>query len=106
MTKEEKDWQDVLEAERKVDDAARELDKSIEMARMEQAQNHSQAPKRQYTPEEQKAGEEALEKLVMGTIKTGATALAVAGAGLVSIFKRDSAPIGKTWDWCKRNIWE
>lgn len=37
-------------------------------------------------------------KVVAGSL---ATVVAVAGASIVSLFKRDAAPIKKTFGWCK-----
>ena len=59
-----------------------------------------------YTPEQRKEVERYMEKLVQGALKTGVTAAAVAGAGVVSLFKRDASPLRKTWDWCKSGLWD
>lgn len=37
-------------------------------------------------------------KVIGGSLATG---VAVAGASVVSLFKRDTAPIKKTFEWCK-----
>lgn len=51
---------------------------------------------------------EKVEKLAMkaagGVLCAAGTAVALAGAGVVSAFKKDSKPLGDTWNWCKKNL--
>ena len=51
---------------------------------------------------------EKVEKLAMkaagGVLCAAGTAVALAGAGMVSVFKKDSKPFGDTWNWCKKNL--
>lgn len=70
------------------------------------AERSSDAPRRQYSQEEIERGKEVLGKVVEVGCKSAVTLAAVAGAGVVSLFKRDSAPIGKTFDWCKKTFWK
>ena len=42
-------------------------------------------------------------KVIAGSIITG---VAVAGASIVSLFKRDTAPIKKTFGWCKDTFFD
>lgn len=98
----EESWKEVEKASEQVDQAFRDYEHA---ARAESCSAHSDAPRRQYTPEEMEKGKEILEKVAVVGAKSVATVAAVAGAGVVSLFKRDTSPIGSTFDWCKKNFW-
>ena len=61
-------------------------------------------PRRTYTKEERENAEKLAMKVVGGAFCTAGTAVALAGAGIVSAFKKDSKPLGDTWKWCKKNL--
>lgn len=94
-----------LEAE--MDQASAEADRAFsDYQRAAAAESSSsEQPRRQMTPEEMQKGQEMLEKAGMFAAKSAATAVAVAGAGVVSLFKRDSSPMSKTFEWCKKTWW-
>jgi len=95
-----------LEAE--MDQTSAELDRAFsEYHRTAVTESSSsEQPRRQMTPEEMQKGQEMLEKAGMFAAKSAATVVAVAGAGVVSLFKRDASPMSKTFEWCKKNWWD
>lgn len=98
----DKAWEEVEKASAQCDQAWKEVERA---ERAERSYAQPETPRRQYTPEEMEKGKEMLEKVAEVGIKSVATVAAVAGAGVVSIFKRDTSPIGSTFDWCKKNFW-
>lgn len=61
-------------------------------------------PQRTLTKEERENAERLAMKVAGGVLCTAGTAVALAGAGIVSAFKKDTKPLGDTWDWCKKNL--
>lgn len=98
----EESWKEVEKASAQADQAFRDYERA---ARAERCSAQPETPRRQYTPEEMEKGKEMLEKVAIVGAKSVATVAAVAGAGVVSLFKRDTSPIGSTFDWCKKNFW-
>lgn len=98
----EESWKEVEKASAQCDQALRDLER---VERAERSYAQPEAPRRQYTPEEIEKGKEVLGKVAEVGIKSVATVAAVAGAGVVSLFKRDTSPIGSTFNWCKKNFW-
>ena len=99
----DRQWAEVEKAAAGADRAFADLERAEAAERA--ARNNSTPPRRQYTPEEMEKGKEMLGKVAEVGIKSVATVAAVAGAGVVSIFKRDTSPLGSTFDWCKKNFW-
>ena len=95
-------WKDVEHASAQVDRAFKDYERS---SRAAQASSQSEPPRRQYSPEEMEKTKEFLGKVAEVGVKSVATVTAVAGAGVVSLFKRDSKPISSTFDWCKKTFW-
>lgn len=95
-------WKDVEHASAQVDQAFKDYERA---RHMEQGSSQSESPRRQYSPEEMDKAKEILGKVAEVGFKSVATVTAVAGAGVVSLFKRDSKPISSTFDWCKKTFW-
>lgn len=95
-------WKEIEHASAQLDKASRDLDR---VCRAQSASSQPASPRRQFTAEEKKQAEEMLEKVATVGFKSVATVTAVAGAGLVSLFKRDTKPIASTFDWCKKTFW-
>ena len=95
--------------EREIDQTSIEMDRALnDYNRASESSYSSSATepiRRQYTPEEMKKGQEMLEKAGMFVMKSAATTVACAGAGVVSLFKRDSEPLSKTFEWYKKSLW-
>ena len=110
------DWEKEMAAEeaklsameREIDKAEAEVDRALNDCNRAFGSSRSsmESPRRQYTPEEMKKGQEMLEKAGMFVMKSAATTVACAGAGVVSLFKRDSEPLSKTFEWCKKIVME
>ena len=95
-------WKAVEKASEQVDQAFKDYER---VSRAEQASSSSETPRRQYSPEEMDKAKEMLEKVAEVGFKSVATVTAVAGAGVVSLFKRDTKPMASTFDWCKKTFW-
>ncbi|MBQ6337749.1 MAG: hypothetical protein IJI36_01275 [Kiritimatiellae bacterium] len=95
-------WKEIEHASKQLDKASRDLDK---VYRVQRTSSQPASPRRQFTAAEKKQAEEMLGKVAEVGLKSVATVTAVAGAGIVSLFKRDSKPIASTFNWCKKTLW-
>lgn len=95
-------WKEIEYASAQLDKASRDLDRAY---RAQQTSSQPASPRRQFTAAEKKQAEEMLGKVAEVGLKSVATVTAVAGAGVVSLFKRDTKPIASTFDWCKKTFW-
>ena len=86
-------WKEVEKASAQVDQAFKDYER---VSRAERLSSSAGSPHRQYSPE---------GKVAEVGLKSVATVTAVAGAGVVSLFKRDTKPMASTFDWCKKTFW-
>ena len=95
-------WKEVEKASAQVDQAIKDSER---VSRAERLSSSAGSPHRQYSPEEMEKAKEMLGKVAEVGLKSVATVTAVAGAGVVSLFKRDTKPMASTFDWCKKTFW-
>ena len=95
-------WKEIEHASAQFEKVSKDFDNA---RRTQQTSSQSASPRRQFTPEEMKQAEEVFLKFAEVGFKSAATVTAVAGAGVVSLFKRDKKPIASTFEWCKKKIW-